>query len=135
MPKKYQNGGCFSESTWKMIGWVLFVVLLLAILYSTHRRFIDSPYRVEIETARQTKYDVYLDVRTPMERDTLGYYPNSINIPSGDIAERIETAIPNKNASILVYCNTGHRAKMATEKLRQMGYRHAYYIAESHIFL
>ena len=116
-----QNGGCFSPATWKVIGWILFILILIVILYTSHRYYLESPYRVDIDVARNTKYDVVLDVRTDIERKTIGFYPNSLHIPAQELTERVKSEIPNKNASILVYCNTGHRAKMATEKLRSMG--------------
>jgi len=129
------RGGCFKPETWVAIAWILFIIVLILILYSAHRYYLESPYRVDIDVARNTKYDVYLDVRTDIERKTIGYYPGSVHIPSFELDERIEKEIPDKNASILVYCNTGHRAKLATEKLRKLGYKHVRYIAESYLFL
>ena len=35
-------------------------------------------------------------------------------------------ALPDKDASILVYCRTGVRSKEAAQKLAQMGYRNIY---------
>lgn len=39
---------------------------------------------------------------------------------------------PNKDIRIIVYCNTGHRARMATEKLQSMGYKNATYISSTY---
>ena len=42
---------------------------------------------------------------------------------------------PNKNIRILAYCNTGHRARMATDKLQSLGYTHAVYISSTYTSL
>ena len=66
---------------------------------------------------KDKKIDIVLDVRTDIERNTLGYYPGSIHIQSSELEKRMKNEYPNKNLHIIVYCNTGHRARMATEKL------------------
>jgi rhodanese-related sulfurtransferase len=140
MKKRSINGGCIDfEDIQRVITNILFVFLSIAvvatvgyILYRFHRYFLEGPYRVDIDKARKTKYDVYLDVRTQVERELLGEYPGSIHIPSLELEDRLEKEIPNKKTKILAYCNTGHRAKLAAEKLRKMGYENAVYIAESY---
>jgi rhodanese-related sulfurtransferase len=42
---------------------------------------------------------------------------------------------PNKQTRILAYCNTGHRARMATDKLQALGYRNAVYISSGYTSL
>ena len=134
------KGGCIgSPELCSFITNFLFILLCIAvvatvgyILHRYSRMFLEGPYRVDIDEARKTKYDVYLDVRTQLERDTLGFYPGSIHIPSGELEERIAKEIPDKKTKMLLYCNTGHRAKLAAEKLRKLGYENAVYITESY---
>lgn len=117
-----------------VISIVVSVILILGV--SLYKYAIDSPYRITAEEARQRlsekKVDLVLDVRTQMERDTLGLYPNSVHIPSADLDTKAAEAIPHKNTRILVYCNTGQRARLATEKLREMGYKNTFYISGPH---
>ena len=65
-----------------------------------------------------SKYDIdhVIDVRTKIEWD-LGHYKGAKHIPVGSISEKTLKDIP-KNDTILVYCNTGQRARRAAEKIR-----------------
>lgn len=113
---------------------VLGFLVRQAYLYAT-----DSPYRISSPEAKRRiqngDVDVILDVRTKLERDTLGVYPGSLPIPSADLDAKIPAMVPNKNARILAYCNTGHRARMATDKLRALGYKNAVYISSTYTSL
>jgi phage shock protein E len=112
---------------------IILVAALIALLYGYAR---SSPYMIPAEEAKRRiaarQVDIILDVRTPVERATLGAYPGSLHIPAAEIGERVPIAIPNKAASILVYCNTGQRARAATDRLRSMGYLNVVYIPTSH---
>ena len=106
----------------------LFIIIAL-LVFLAYRYARGSPYRVPIEQARYNRYDIYLDVRTEFERENLGYYPKSLHIPFIELKSTAYEKIPSRNARILVYCNTGQRARRATELLRRMGYSNVYYIA------
>jgi phage shock protein E len=76
-----------------------------------------------------------IDVRTNFEYN-LGNYNNSINIPVNEInQENLNKFSINKNDQILVYCNTGQRARYAVEKLRNLNYNNTYYIDGSYTTL
>lgn len=64
---------------------------------------------------------VILDVRTQEEFDE-GHIPGAILIPDYEIEEKAETALPDKNQLILVYCRSGRRSKLAAEQLEILGY-------------
>jgi rhodanese-related sulfurtransferase len=100
---------------------------------------MDSPYRISSEEARarirRQQIDLILDVRTDLERNTLGYYPGSVHIQSSELAMRMPKEYPNKDLRILAYCNSGQRARMATEKLHDLGYRNAVYISSTYTSL
>lgn len=69
-----------------------------------------------------------IDVRTILEWNS-GHYKNSLHIPIQNINKNIlNKKIPNKNDGILVYCNTGQRARNGAEKLVSYGYSNVYYI-------
>lgn len=46
----------------------------------------------------------------------------AIHIGKGVIERDIETAIPNKQEPIVLYCGGGYRSVLAADSLRQMGY-------------
>jgi phage shock protein E len=120
------------------------IKLILAIIVSSiaiigisaYKYSRNSPLRISAEDAKarlaKKDFDVVLDVRTDMERKTLGLYPGSIHVPSGEIEARIGKEISNKGAKILVYCNTGQRARLAAEKMKELGYKNVVYISEGH---
>ena len=112
---------------------ILLVIVLIIFLY---RYAMNSPHRISSEIAKELlqngQIDLVLDVRTNLERNTLGYYPGSVHIPSSDLEKRIPLEYPNKNINILAYCNSGQRARIATEKLHELGYNNSAYIASTY---
>lgn len=113
---------------------VLTIATVLVLLGLYHYTF-SSPWRVTPEVARMLldakKIDLVLDVRTALERETLGKYPGSSHIPSGDLDRVVLDRIRDRSSVILVYCNTGQRARRAVDVLRTLGYKHVMYIAGS----
>lgn len=84
------------------------------------------------EMINKNIFNFIIDVRTSFEFN-LDNYKNSINIPVTNInQENLNKYSINKNHTILVYCNTGQRARFAVEKLRNLGYNKTFYIENSH---
>ena len=117
----------------------LFALLVAIFAYYAYQYAVESPYRISAAAAKslliKDEVDLILDVRTDVERATLGYLPGSVHIPSSDLDRRMPQEYPNKNIRILVYCNTGHRARMATDQLQALGYPHTVYISSSYTSL
>jgi phage shock protein E len=67
-----------------------------------------------------------IDVRTDAEW-RLGHYPGAVHIPVNKITKKSTSKLPKKG--LLVYCNTGQRARFAAEKLEKLGFKDVYYIA------
>ena len=115
------------------------LVIIGALIYIAYTYAVDSRLRISSETGKrliqERKIDLILDVRTDVERNTLGFYPGSVHIQSADLDQRMPSDYPNKEIRILAYCNTGHRARMATEKLRKLGYVNARYISSTYTTL
>jgi len=116
-------------------------LLTLAIFFITfvvvaYNYAVYSPYRISSNKAKNLianhQIDLILDVRTDLERSTLGFYPNSVHIQSADLEREMPKRYPDKNIRILAYCNTGHRARMATDKLQALGYTNARYISSGY---
>lgn len=114
----------------------LLITIVIALVGYTFYYARSSPYRIPAKEARQRiaagTVDVVLDVRTQMERDKFGLYEGSVHMPADQLRAHIPTLYPNKDIRIIVYCNTGQRARLATEILRSMGYEQAFYISEGH---
>ena len=68
-----------------------------------------------------------IDVRSQTEWN-LGHYPGALHIP---VTELKKEKMPKNSIDkgILVYCNTGQRARLAAETLKALGYNKVYYIA------
>jgi len=118
---------------------LLLVILIGFLVRQAYLYAIDSPYRISSQEAKRRiksgEVDVILDVRTKLERDTLGFYPGSIHVPSGELEAKLPKLYPNKQTRILAYCNTGHRARMAADKLHALGYENVAYISSGYTTL
>jgi rhodanese-related sulfurtransferase len=64
---------------------------------------------------------VLLDTRDKDEYDA-GHIPGAILIPYTEIENKAKDMLPDKNATILVYCRSGRRSKIASESLVKLGY-------------
>ena len=113
---------------------VLIIVIIVIIVYSipVHK---EPSLKISISEARSRRFGLIIDVRTPKERDQLGYYPNSVPISMERISNQVPLDISSKNTWILVYSNGDNRAPAAAEILYRMGYRNVKYIKESYLKL
>jgi rhodanese-related sulfurtransferase len=87
-----------------------------------------------VEEARGRRFGLILDMRTPMERERLGYYPNSIPMAVDSIRSEIGK-LTGPKTTILVYANGDNRARQAAEILYEMGYHHTRYIRTDYLSL
>jgi phage shock protein E len=111
----------------------LVIFVFIAFIYFSYQYAVSSKYRISSEKAKEmimdNKIDVVLDVRTEAERNTLGYYDGSTHIQGSDLEKRMRNEYPNKDLRIIIYCNTGRRARIAADKLHKMGYKNTMYIS------
>ena len=75
---------------------------------------------------RAGKIKKVIDVRTIAEYRA-GHYKGAVHIPVNKINKKTTTELPKKG--LLVYCNTGQRARYGAEKLEALGFNDVYYIA------
>lgn len=69
-----------------------------------------------------TKADLLiLDVRTPEEFQA-GHIPGAVNIPHTALPHRLEELRPYRDKEVVVYCETGVRARIAEQVLQQAGF-------------
>jgi rhodanese-related sulfurtransferase len=51
-----------------------------------------------------------------------GHIPGAIHLGRGIIERDIEKTIPDKNATIVLYCGGGFRSALAADNIQKMGY-------------
>ncbi|GEM52959.1 hypothetical protein EB1_27490 [Empedobacter brevis NBRC 14943 = ATCC 43319] len=76
------------------------------------------------EVNLKNKKNILLDVRTP-EEFAEGHVPGAINIDvkNSSFEKEIQKLDPKKN--YYIYCKSGVRAKLATEKMQEKGFKNA----------
>src|SRR5213592_2911847 len=67
---------------------------------------------------------VVVDVRETHEFEA-GHLPGAKHVPRGYLESRIEGTVPDRNAHVILYCQTGQRSALAAHTLKDMlGYEH-----------
>ena len=124
----------------KNLGPILTILVLVVILFIIYKCMVkpihvNSPLKISVGEAKARRFGLIIDVRTPKERELLGFYPNSIPISPQVIQQQVPLDISSKNTWILVYSNGDSRAKQAAETLYRMGYRNVRFINETYLSL
>jgi rhodanese-related sulfurtransferase len=88
----------------------------------------DAKTRIKEEDIHATKKRmdsgerfVLIDTREDSEW-ARGHLPGAIHLSKGIIERDIENSIPDKGATIVLYCGGGFRSALAADNLRKMGY-------------
>ena len=68
---------------------------------------------------------VVVDVRTREEYDG-GHIENAVLVPNESIGSEMPETLPDKEATLLIYCRSGRRSKDAAQKLLELGYQSVY---------
>ena len=113
---------------------ILLVVSVILFLIYSHTTYPEHSLRISVAEARARRFGLIIDVRTPIERDQLGYYPNSIPISMEKLRTEVPLDISSKRTWILVYSGD-NRAAVAADILYGMGYSNVKYITESYLKL
>ena len=66
-----------------------------------------------------------VDVRTQEEYDG-GHIENAVLVPNESIGSEMPETLPDKEATLLIYCRSGRRSKDAAQKLLALGYQSVY---------
>ena len=117
-----------------------FILLFIAIFILSAAYLIltkTPPASNDINTAKYMKISAaeakemmsgdytLLDVRTVSEFNE-GHISGAILIPDNEIAVRAKNELQDKNALILVYCQSGRRSALAANELVKQGYTNVY---------
>ena len=89
----------------------------------------DAKKRIKEEDFHETKKRldagqklVLIDTREDSEW-ALGHIPGAIHLGKGIIERDIEQTVPDKDATVVLYCGGGVRSALAADNLQKMGYR------------
>jgi rhodanese-related sulfurtransferase len=89
----------------------------------------EAKKRIKEEGFRETKKRmdagekfVLVDTREESEW-ARGHLPGAVHMSKGVIERDIEKKVPDKDATIVLYCGGGFRSALAAENLQKMGYR------------
>jgi sulfur-carrier protein adenylyltransferase/sulfurtransferase len=79
---------------------------------------IDAPAAAALVGSEDA---VFVDVRERDEWDE-GHIPGAIHVPRGNLESRIENAVADRSARIVLYCASGNRSAFAAKTLEELGY-------------
>ena len=74
-----------------------------------------------LTTLSASAKNVVIDVRTPQEYAS-GHIAGALNIDHAEIAQEISKANVAKDDTVVLYCRSGNRSRIAQETLKKMGY-------------
>jgi rhodanese-related sulfurtransferase len=84
--------------------------------------------QIEIEAYRKMlaggQAHVLVDVREDREWDA-GHAAGAVHLGKGIIERDIEATVPDKHATLVLYCGGGYRSALAADDLQKMGYSDA----------
>lgn len=121
---------------------IVAIIIILLLLFFVSRTFAQgtaetstvqgkkAPYRKILAEQAKTMIDggqrvTIVDVRTPGEFSA-GHIKDAINIANETIKGENPSALPDLDATILVYCRSGARSAQASKKLLALGYTEVY---------
>lgn len=96
-------------------------VLLMQLLISGTSYADDITQRQLLERLETNTAPLLLDVRKP-EEFAAGHVPHAINIPHTELDKHLDKLRADINNEVVVYCETGRRAAIARDILRQAGF-------------
>lgn len=107
------------------IGALLYSVFAGAKYYALTGKGLVSSKRAK-SMINSGDIKLVIDVRTKFEWDR-GHYEGAKHIPVTSLKESKFKGVP-RDTGILVYCNTGQRARSAADAIRGYGFENVFYI-------
>lgn len=107
------------------IGGALYSLFAGLRYYALTGHELIKPYKAR-QMIKKGQINHIIDVRTQFEYK-MGHYKGAINIPITSFSRRKVNKL-DKEDGVLVYCNTGQRARRGAELLRSYGFQKVYYI-------
>lgn len=85
-------------------------------------------HKISAEEAKkmmEEEHVMIVDVRTA-EEYAEKHIPGAILVPNETIGQESPKELPDKKATLLIYCRSGNRSRQAAEKLLDLGYENVY---------
>lgn len=103
------------------------IVVIVALVVVVGFMFLKRMSFVPAEIARKhlVAGALVIDVRSP-EEFRRGKVPGAINLPLGEVQEKISQCVKDKQQPVLVHCLSGGRSAIAKHRLRRMGYANVF---------
>lgn len=79
----------------------------------------------QVQKMRDGHGAIIVDVREDSEWQN-GHVKDAIHLGRGIIERDIETTIPKKDTTIILYCGGGYRSALSAQSIQKMGYSKVY---------
>jgi len=94
----------------------------LAIVNDAKKRVKEADFRDIKKRLDAGEKMILVDTREDNEW-AKGHIPGAVHLGKGVIERDVETTIPDKNATLVLYCGGGFRSALAGDNLQKMGYK------------
>jgi len=94
----------------------------LAIVNDAKKRVKEADFRDIKKRLDAGEKMILVDTREDNEW-AKGHIPGAVHLGKGIIERDVETTIPDKNATLVLYCGGGFRSALAADNLQKMGYK------------
>ena len=94
----------------------------LAIVNDAKKRVKEADFRDIKKRLDAGEKMIVVDTREDNEW-AKGHIPGAVHLGKGVIERDVETAVPDKNATLVLYCGGGFRSALAADNLQKMGYK------------
>lgn len=94
----------------------------LAIVNDAKKRVKEADFRDIKKRLDAGEKMILVDTREDTEW-ARGHIPGAVHLGKGVIERDVETTIPDKNATLVLYCGGGFRSALAADNLQKMGYK------------
>jgi sulfur-carrier protein adenylyltransferase/sulfurtransferase len=85
--------------------------------------------QVDAREAQELDGAVWVDIRE-LDEWQEGHIPGAVYVTRGHLESRIESAVPNRETPVVLYCAAGNRSAFAAKTLEEMGYTSVHSLAE-----
>src|ERR1700685_1793998 len=92
----------------------------LNLVNEAKKRIKEEDFRVTKERLDAGEQMILIDTREDSEW-ARGHIPGAIHMGKGIIERDIEKTVPDKDATIVLYCGGGFRSALAADNLQKMG--------------
>jgi len=82
--------------------------------------------QVDIEQYKKMPADNHVLIDTREDHEwTAGHAAGAIHLSKGVIERDIESEVPDKSTTLMLYCGGGYRSALVADALQKMGYKNA----------